>query len=315
MRQLDIFLQILTGTAYLVGVGGFSLVSVLRNRRQGVTDWLGIGLIGMASTCGPHHLDIAYHLIKSPGFQPPVWDLLTIAIAAPWGALWLWLRFQNEVLKGSGEVHVNAAWPFYMLPLLFVEMTAVFMANFGLNGNYAQGAVQLSLVIFYCVIGYHLWRVQVVRRLSGLPWSMSGLALAMIFPTCAASHAVFGLAITSGRWSSDAHSFAIDTWGVFTAFFFLVVVRRLHLGSDVTPVRLARRKDDHLPPDEVAKSDFDRILLDDTVQHDLKHQALNDLTVCRGTLGLVADRIKSCSCGAFQDTMPLIEAALRKKES
>lgn len=57
---------------------------------------------------------------------------------------------------------------------------------------------------------------------------MSGLSLAVVFPTCAIMHAVFLLYTATGLYHFDSHGFVIDWVGVPGAAYFLWVVHGLY---------------------------------------------------------------------------------------
>ena len=86
----------------------------------------------------------------------------------------------------------------------------------------------LLLLGLYCAIGYFLTRTQLRNRGPLGGWSVSGVSLAIIFPTCGLMHAVFALASSIGLYTYDWHGFAIDWLAVPAAFYFLWVVRGLY---------------------------------------------------------------------------------------
>ena len=62
---------------------------------------------------------------------------------------------------------------------------------------------------------------------------MSGLALAIVFPTCAAMHAVYALYGLTGRYAADVHGLGIDMLAVPAGIYFLWVVVALYRGTFV----------------------------------------------------------------------------------
>jgi hypothetical protein len=61
-------------------------------------------------------------------------------------------------------------------------------------------------------------------------WSVSGLALTIVFPTCGLMHAVFAVYATTGRYQVEWHGLLIDWLSVPAAVYFVWVVRNLSLG-------------------------------------------------------------------------------------
>jgi hypothetical protein len=80
----------------------------------------------------------------------------------------------------------------------------------------------------YAAIGYFLVRTQIRNRGPLGGWSISGLALAIVFPTCAVMHGVFAFYTATGRYGYDVHGFAIDWLAVPAGLYFLWVVHRLY---------------------------------------------------------------------------------------
>src|SRR4029079_7575096 len=69
-----------------------------------------------------------------------------------------------------------------------------------------------------------LWRTQTRRHREIGGWSVSGLSLTLVFPSCALTHAAYSLA-----GANDIHTLAIDAIAVPAAIIFLYVVRGLYL--------------------------------------------------------------------------------------
>jgi hypothetical protein len=70
-------------------------------------------------------------------------------------------------------------------------------------------------------------RTQIARRPLLGGWSLSGVAMAGVFPTCGVSHLAAGLTVTA----ADLHMLRFDLPGVPASFFFLWVVYRVHAHS------------------------------------------------------------------------------------
>jgi hypothetical protein len=77
-------------------------------------------------------------------------------------------------------------------------------------------------------IGWFLLRTQLRNHSAIDGWSVSGLSLAAVFPTCALMHTVFALYTATGLYAWDVHGFVIDWLAVPAGLYFLWVVRALY---------------------------------------------------------------------------------------
>ena len=95
----------------------------------------------------------------------------------------------------------------------------------------AEVYANLALVALYIGVGYYCARTQVAnsRALGG--WSVSGLALTVVFPTCAFMHGVYAYYMATGQYEADVHNHWVDLLAVPAAVYFLWVVRALHRGT------------------------------------------------------------------------------------
>ena len=84
------------------------------------------------------------------------------------------------------------------------------------------------VTVTYAMVGWYLMATQIRRYAITRQWSLSGLALAAIFPTCAAMHLVMGLSS-----APDSATLPFDLLGVPASVYFLWVVRQLHMDSAV----------------------------------------------------------------------------------
>lgn len=87
------------------------------------------------------------------------------------------------------------------------------------------------LLGLYGLIGYYLLRTQLANQPSLGGWSLSGLSLSIVFPTCGLMHAVSVVYGFSGRYDVNIHGLTIDWLAVQAAVYFLWVVRALHHGA------------------------------------------------------------------------------------
>jgi hypothetical protein len=92
-------------------------------------------------------------------------------------------------------------------------------------------AANLLLVVLYSMIGWYLLRTQLATHASTGHWSLSGVALTIVFPTCALMHAAWAVYQITGRYEADIHTVVIDWLAVPAAAYFLWVVRGLYAGT------------------------------------------------------------------------------------
>jgi hypothetical protein len=92
-------------------------------------------------------------------------------------------------------------------------------------------AANLLLVVLYSMIGWYLLRSQLANHRAIGHWSLSGLALTLVFPTCALMHGAWVAHQVAGLYDADIHTVAIDWLAVPAAAYFLWVVRGLHSGT------------------------------------------------------------------------------------
>jgi hypothetical protein len=92
-------------------------------------------------------------------------------------------------------------------------------------------APNLMLLSVYSAIGWFLWRTQLRNRAAQGGWSLSGLTLGIVFPTCALMHAAWVVYAVAGVYAFDWHGFVIDWASVPAAFYFLWVVSSLYRGT------------------------------------------------------------------------------------
>lgn len=227
-------LNIVLGLVY-TQYGTMTLVEMLRNRRAMGFSHFGAAWIAMAFTCGPHHWIHGIH-IALEGRQAGTLDLVAVLVGVPAGVTWFVLRV--EAFRGGRGDRFWSGDPIWViaLPTLAgIYLTALIAAGVGIGplGTEHLAAVlpNLLLVGIYCAIGCFLVRTQIANRRPLRGWSVSGLSLAIIFPTCAAMHAVYALYGLSGRYATDVHGAGIDWLAVPAGLYFLWVVRALYRGT------------------------------------------------------------------------------------
>ena len=87
-------------------------------------------------------------------------------------------------------------------------------------------APNIVLAVAFGAVGWMTLRTQSRRRVAFGGWSLSGLAMTGVFPTCGAAHLVHALSSPF-----DIHGFTLDVIGVPASLYFLWAVHRLYRAS------------------------------------------------------------------------------------
>jgi hypothetical protein len=229
MTLLAGILTLLTGLAY-TGLGLLTAYELGRHSaRRGYSHFGGAFMV-MAFTCGPHHLVHAVHILFE---GKPVTPELTAALAIGLipGLMFVGLRVE-AALGGRGDrlLRGDPAW------LLVAPWAVTFAAGFVIAlaaGTAVEVGTPLigllpNVVLFvnYVIVGVLVRRTQFARRPLLGGWSLSGAAMAGVFPTCGLSHLAAGLT-TVPEW----HTLMFDLPGVPASIYFLWVVHRVHTNS------------------------------------------------------------------------------------
>ena len=228
--------NIILGLVY-TGYGTMTLIEMRRDRATRGFSHFGAAWVAMAFTCGPHHWIHGIHIVFE-GRTPGALDLIAVLVGFPAGVVWFLLRVE-AFAGGRGDRFVdgNPIWVVALPTMFGMYVTALFAATLGVGGlNLDSGALpviipNLLLVGLYGAIGYFLARTQLANRKPLGGWSLSGLALAVVFPTCALMHGVYALYALSGKYALDYHGFVIDWIAVPAAAYFLWVVHGLYKGT------------------------------------------------------------------------------------
>jgi len=241
--------NLLVGAAYTC-LGLLSAWEAFSQYRQRGLSRFGLGFSLMAASCGPHHLVHGWCVLHGGTVSPA---MLTITLLGlPAGLVFCLLRIE-AMLGGPGDrvLHVS---PTTIAASAIVSLGAVGLLAGGAMASpsvppsviCSAGGIQLvvdaarrtrelsALVMFtnlfvvvtYGMVGWYLVATQVRRYVLDRSWSLSGLSLGAVFPTCAAMHLI--LALTNGH---DAATLGFDLLGVPASIYFLWVVRRLHTNS------------------------------------------------------------------------------------
>ena len=226
--------NLLLGIAYT----GYGVMTVIEMRR----DWPSFGFshfgtawICMAFTCGPHHLVHAVHLAAEGRPGGPL-DLVAVIVGLPVGVLWLSLRVE-AFAGGQGDRFVfSTPWWLRVAPVASgLYLVAVGFASVAVAGGQFRPTaivrVNAALVVLYMAIGWVVLRTQLRNHALMGGWSVSGLCLAVIFPTCALMHGVWAAYALGGLYHHDVHGLVVDWLSVPAAVYFLWVVHRLYRDS------------------------------------------------------------------------------------
>ena len=227
------FFHLLMGTVY-TSYGVLTAIDLKRGWRTFGFSHFGVAWITVAFTCGPHHLDHGLHVALGSGARGL--DAAAVIFGVPAGLTWFLLRLEafnggrgDRIITGTPRWLRVAPW----LVGAVLGVLAVWMAS-ELRGELHFSVLlvpNVLLAFLYGQIGYYLVRTQLANhRLSG-EWSVSGLSLFVVFPTCAAMHLAHIVYATTGAYTIDQHGTIIDWLSVPATLYFLWVVRSLYLGA------------------------------------------------------------------------------------
>ena len=234
MRVAVALANLVLGLVY-TSYGVMTIVDLKRGWRTRGMSHFGLAWIAMAFTCGPHHLEHGLHLAFAGRDGGPL-DLAAVLVGFPAGVIWFLLRI--EALAGGRGDRFIPGTPRWVaaLPALTCAYVVALAAVVALSLRGA-GALQprmtpnLLLLGVYSLIGYYLLRTQLANWGHLRGWSVSGLSLTLVFPTCGVMHAVFVVYALVGRYDVDWHGLVIDWLAVPAAIYFVWVVRSLHFGA------------------------------------------------------------------------------------
>ena len=225
--------NIVLGLVY-TSYGLITIAEMKRGWRTMGVSHFGLAWIAMAFTCGPHHLEHGLHVggVGNGGLL----DLVAVAIGVPAGVTWFLLRL--EALRGGRGDRFIPGTPLWVsaLPWVLGGYAIALLAAVGVvlrdGGRFGPRLTpNLLLLGLYCVIGYYLLRTQLANRAVAGGWSLSGLSLTVVFPTCGLMHVMFVVYATTGQYDVGWHGLVIDWLAVPAAIYFLWVVRSLSLGT------------------------------------------------------------------------------------
>ena len=201
--------NLLIGMAYS-GLGLLSLWEAISQYRWRGLSRFGLGFSLMAASCGPHHLVHGWHVLREGGASMPMLEVTLIGLPA--GVVFCLLRIE-AMLGRRGDRTI--AMPLRTLALLATAFFVVvgWLAGGALDAplsadqamctptgmRYAAAGLlpvnsvaslgllcNVFVTVTYSLVGWYLFETQVRRYAVGQQWSLSGLALTAVFPTCAA---------------------------------------------------------------------------------------------------------------------------------
>ncbi len=230
MASMGAVLNMILGAVYMI-IGVLIVIDMKRNWKTLGWSHFGLAFIALAFTCGPLHFIHGVHAAFE-GRSSGALDLLAVGIGMPAAAIWAFLRVES-LAGGRGDRFVSGT-PAWMHAIPIVSAAALAgLLSFVLTRS---GDLRLSasiwpnalLVGIYLTIGYFLLRTQLQNRGPLGGWSVSGISLTILFPTCALMHAVYGYYSATGRYDYDVHGFVIGWVAVPAGLYFLWVVRSLY---------------------------------------------------------------------------------------
>lgn len=230
MTQLTIAINLALGLVY-VSYAFLTIDDLRHNRTSRGGSHLAYGFTAIMLTCGPHHIDHALHLATGNDV-PGALDLVVVATGLPTGLVWFLLRLEAR-RGGPGDRRIESRTVIEVLrTVAAIGVVGVVAAVMTFEPAEAGWQEQLFswrllpnalIVVLYLTVGAILLRTQIRRYGVDGTWSLSGLGITGVFPTCAAMHAVWMGYVVSGRYEPEIHLLVIDTIAVPAALYFIVV--------------------------------------------------------------------------------------------
>ena len=227
------WLNVILGIIY-TSYGVMTWIELRRNWDTRGLSHFGLAWLAMAFTCGPHHFEHGLHVLTTDRVGGGL-DMATVLIGLPAGLTWFLLRVE-AMRGGRGDRAVSElpAWveglPTISASVLAATLTAVVLTLRDVATFDPRLSANLALVVLYTAIGVVLIRTQLSNWRTAGGWSLSGLSLSMVFPTCAMMHGVWVVYGSTGRYDIDGHLLTIDALAVPAAAYFLWVTWSLAAG-------------------------------------------------------------------------------------
>ena len=233
MSAMVALVNLVLGLAYC-GYGVMTAVEMKRDWKSFGFSHFGAAWVFMAFTCGPHHLVHGVHVALEGRLAGPL-DLLTVVVGLPVGVIWLALRVE-AFAGGRGDRFIPGTplWLKVVPPLSGVYLAGLVVAAFAIGGGFTLSALALAnllLLVVYCAIGWFLLRTQLRNHGPMRGWSLSGVCLSAVFPTCAVMHGIWAVYNIRGAYAFDIHGMVVDWLSIPAALYFLWVVHGLYRES------------------------------------------------------------------------------------
>lgn len=236
--------NLLIGLAY-AGLGLLSAWEAYSQYRYRGLSRFGLGFSMMAASCGPHHLVHGWCVLQSGTVTTPM--VAATLLGLPAGVAFVVLRAEamwggrgDRTLLAAPRVMVAAAiawlgltgaaagWAFAAPAMPGPDICTSLSALAPDIGRALVSASNLFVAVTYGMVGWYLATTQIQRYAAHRTWSLSGVALSAVFPTCAAMHLIVAL-----TGSQEIATLPFDLLGVPASVFFLWVVRQLHTDSAI----------------------------------------------------------------------------------
>ena len=220
--------NLVLGVVY-TSYGVMTIIDLKRGWKTMGFSHFGLAWIAMAFTCGPHHFEHGLHVAIAGRAGGPI-DLIAVVVGLPAGVTWFLLRV--EALTGGRGDRFIPGTPRWVAALPAVSVVYLVALVGAASAALAAGAdfnpkmtPNVLLLAVYFLIGYYLARTQLRNRPLMGGWSLSGLSLTFVFPTCGLMHIAFVLYAAAGTYTVDNHGLLIDWMAVPAALYFVWVVR------------------------------------------------------------------------------------------
>jgi hypothetical protein len=234
MTALVATTNLILGLVYFT-YGVMTIIDLKRGWRQLGFSHFGMAWIAMAFTCGPHHLEHGQH-VALWGRAGGALDLFAVLVGFPAGVVWFLLRVE-AMTGGRGDRFISGT-PAWVAAIPFAAgayLAVVAVASAAILSTHATFTPRMTpnvlLLGVYSLIGYYLLRTQLASHAVTGGWSLSGMALTVVFPTCGLMHIAYVVYAAAGRYDVDVHGLVIDWLSVPAAIYFVWVVRSLYLGT------------------------------------------------------------------------------------
>ena len=227
-------LNVVLGLVY-TQYGTMTAIEMRRNWRTMGFSHFGAAWIAMAFTCGPHHFVHGTHVLLE-GRTGGALDLVAVAVGFPAGVIWFLLRLE-AFFGGRGDRFI-AGTPGWIAAMPFAAgiyvgvVIAIVAGTSAISLAALPGALpNLLLVIIYTAIGFYLVRTQLATRRPLGGRSVAGIALAVIFPTCALMYGAYAYYVSTGEYAADVHGRVVGWLAVPAGIYFVWVVQALYRGT------------------------------------------------------------------------------------